>query len=46
MEPFGIIGCTFGLIAFAMVKKLTKDVKNLHRQMEDMKKRLPPAKDS
>jgi hypothetical protein len=46
METFGVIGLTFGLIAFVMVNKLTKDVKSLQEQMEDMIKRLPPAQDS
>ena len=46
METFGIMGFMFGLIAFVMVGKLTKDVKNLQEQMEDMKKRPPPAQDS
>jgi hypothetical protein len=46
MEPFGILGFTFGLIAFAMVNKLTKDVKNLQRQVEMMKRQLPPAQNS
>jgi hypothetical protein len=43
MEPFGILGFIFGLTAFMMVGKLTKDVKNLQRQMEDIEKRFPPA---
>ena len=43
METFGILGFTFGLIAFVSVNKLTKEVKNLQRQMEDIKQRLPPA---
>jgi hypothetical protein len=46
MESFGIIGFTFGLTAFVMVNKLTKDVKNLQRQMEIMKRQLPLAQDS
>jgi uncharacterized membrane-anchored protein YhcB (DUF1043 family) len=41
MQTFGIIGFTFGLIALGMVNQLAKDVKNLQRQMEDIKKRLP-----
>jgi uncharacterized membrane-anchored protein YhcB (DUF1043 family) len=45
MQTFGILGFTFGLIAFAMVNKLAKDVKNLQRQIEDIKKRLPRAQD-
>jgi uncharacterized membrane-anchored protein YhcB (DUF1043 family) len=40
MQTFGILGFMFGLIAFAMVNKLSKDVKNLQRQMEDIKKQL------
>jgi hypothetical protein len=43
MEPFGILGFIFGLTAFTMVGKLTKDVKNLQRQMEEMGDRFPPA---
>ena len=46
MDTFGIMGLMFGLIAFVMVNKLNKDVKNLQAQMEDMEKRLPPARDS
>ena len=46
MQTFGILGFTFGLIAFVMVNKLSKDVKKLQRQMEDIKKRLPLTPDS
>jgi uncharacterized membrane-anchored protein YhcB (DUF1043 family) len=45
MQTFGIIGFTFGLIALGMVNQLAKDVKKLQRQMEDLKKRLPPLQD-
>lgn len=45
MEPFGILGFIFGLTAFTMVSKLTKEVKNLQRQMGDIDKRFPPAQD-
>lgn len=40
MQTFAILGFTFGLIAFAMAGKLSKDVKNLQRQMEGLKKQL------
>ena len=46
MQTFGIFGFMFGIIAFAMVTELSKDVKNLQRQMEDIKKRLPLTPDS
>jgi hypothetical protein len=46
METFGMLGFIFSLLAFMMVNKLTKDVKKLNGQMEDMKKRLPPARNS
>jgi uncharacterized membrane-anchored protein YhcB (DUF1043 family) len=45
MQTSGIIGFTFGLIALGIVNQLAKDVKNLQRQMEDLKKRLPPLQD-
>lgn len=43
METFAILGFVFGLIAFAMVGKLSNDIKHLRRQMEELERRLPVA---
>ncbi len=40
-----MIGFTFGIIGFALANRLTKQVKNLQAQIDDLKKRMPPAKD-
>ena len=44
MQTFGILGFIFGLVAFAIVTKLAKDVKNLQAQLDELKKQLPAKK--
>ena len=43
MEVFGMFGLTFAILAFGMASSLQGEVKRLRKEVDELKRKLPPG---